>query len=78
MASEFLAMVRRHMRLQGYSIRTEHTYIYWIRSFIRFNGLRHPQDLGADEVRSFLSLLANDRHVSVNTQKVALNTLVFF
>ena len=34
------------MRAHHYSIRTEKSYWYWIRYFIRFNGLRHPLELG--------------------------------
>ena len=26
-----------------YSLRTEQTYVYWIRWFIRYSGLRHPK-----------------------------------
>ncbi|WP_254204398.1 phage integrase N-terminal SAM-like domain-containing protein [Aeromonas sp. FDAARGOS 1415] len=29
------------MRLHHYSIRTEKSYLYWIRNFIRFHQLRH-------------------------------------
>ncbi len=65
------------MRLQGYSIRTEHSYIYWIRSYIRFNDLTHPKEMGAEEVEAYLSWLANTRHVAVNTQRIALNAIVF-
>jgi integron integrase len=56
---------------------TEKSYIGWIKRFIYFNNKRHPQDLGTKEVKTFLSWLANDRYVAVNTQKVALNSLVF-
>lgn len=41
------SQVRTVMRLHHYSIRTEKSYWYWIRNFIRFNQLRHPQELGA-------------------------------
>jgi hypothetical protein len=34
------------------------TYIDWIKRYIRFHGLRHPQEMGADEVKAFLSHLA--------------------
>nr|WP_186004649.1 phage integrase N-terminal SAM-like domain-containing protein [Halomonas sp. TD01] len=27
------------------SIRTEKTYIYWIRFFIRYNNCRHPSEI---------------------------------
>lgn len=33
--------------------------------------------MGSDEIKSFLSWLAVDRHVAVNTQKVALNSLAY-
>lgn len=77
MSSQFINSVRRFMRLQGYSIRTEHSYIYWIKGYIRFNKMAHPKDIGADEVRVYLSWLASDRHVAVNTQRIALNAIVF-
>jgi site-specific recombinase XerD len=75
--SKFLTEVREYMRLHGYSIRTEHTYIYWIRFYIRFHRLQHPSTLGPDHVVMFLSFLANKRDVAINTQKVALNALAF-
>ncbi len=33
--------------------------------------------MGSEEVRQFLSHLANDKHVATNTQKIALNALAF-
>jgi len=75
--SPFLEMVRREIRLRQYSIRTEKTYLAWIKRYILFSGKRHPTEMGRDEVRAFLSWLANERNVAVNTQKTALNALVF-
>ena len=77
MTSAFMETLRRDIRLRGYSMRTEKTYIYWIRSFIYFIDKRHPSEVGAVEVKAFLTHLAVDRHVAANTQKVALNALVF-
>ena len=77
MASPFIESIRKDMRLRGYSVKTEKSYLYWIRMYIRCIGMRHPRDADKREVREFLSWLANERHVSVNTQKVALNSLVF-
>jgi len=57
--------------------RTEKTYIYWIRHYIIYHKRKHPLDMGAPEVKAFLSYLASERHVSVNTQKIALNALSF-
>lgn len=36
--SPFLETVRENIRLRGYSLRTEQTYLHWIRRFILFNG----------------------------------------
>lgn len=68
---------RTVMRLHQYSIRTEKTYWYWIRYFIRFHGMRHPLELGSSDVNAFLSWLAKDRQVAAATQNLALNAIVF-
>ena len=68
---------RAVMRLHHYSIRTEKSYWYWIRYFIRFHKLRHPLELGATEVNAFLTWLAVERQVAAATQNLALNSLVF-
>jgi len=75
--SPFLNSIRQFMRTRGYSIRTEKTYIYWIKYFIRFHGRQHPQTLSAEHVMAFLNYLANKQNVAINTQKTALNALAF-
>ena len=75
--SPFLNEIRRFIRQQGMSMRTEKTYIYWIKSYIRYHKLAHPSTIGDREITEFLSYLANDRHVAINTQKTALNALAF-
>ncbi len=77
MASPFIQSIRDDMRLRGYALKTEKTYLTWIKAYIRFHRNRHPQEMGSDEIKSFLSWLAVDRHVAVNTQKVALNSLAY-
>ena len=69
--------LRGVMRTQRYSLRTEKTYWYWIRYFIRFHGMRHPSEMGEEEVRAFLTWLATKRNVAAATQNQALNALVF-
>ncbi|WP_350310362.1 phage integrase N-terminal SAM-like domain-containing protein [Pseudomonas sp. MEJ086] len=39
-------------------MRTEQSYWYWIRYFIRFHRLRYPMEMGAVEVSDFLAWLA--------------------
>lgn len=75
--SQFLQSVREEIRLRGYSLQTEKSYLSWIRRYIYFTNRQHPKDLGAKEVKAYLSWLANTKHVAVNPQKVALNALVF-
>ncbi|MDL4861661.1 phage integrase N-terminal SAM-like domain-containing protein [Halomonas elongata] len=45
------------MRVKRYSPRTEKTYCYWIRFFIRLHGVRHPASMGEPEVYAFLEHL---------------------
>lgn len=77
MKSPFLLSISQDMRQKGYSLRTEKTYIHWIKRFILFNKKRHPMEMAGEEVRLFLSHLANTENVSTNTQKIALNALAF-
>lgn len=76
-SSPFLESIRHDIRLRGYSIRTEKTYIYWIKNYILFNQKQHPEVMGAEHVKKYLTWLAVQRHVAINTQKVALNALVY-
>ncbi len=77
MNSPFIESIRSACRLRGYSLKTEKSYVFWARRFIYFNNKRHPQDCGPPEVTAFLTHLAEERHVAINTQKVALNAIVF-
>lgn len=76
-APRFRDQFRAVIRLHHYSIRTEKSYWYWIRYFIRFHKLRHPLEMGPAEVNAFLTWLAVQRHVAAATQNQALNALVF-
>jgi len=69
--------LRNAIRTKGYSIRTEGPYVSWYRQFVQFHGKRHPQEMGAKEISSFLTHLAVDRNVAPSTQNQALNALVF-
>lgn len=72
-----LDRVRREIRVRHYSIRTEGSYVDWIKRFIIFHGKRHPSELGAAEVMSFLSYLAVERHVAPSTQAQAKSAILF-
>ena len=73
-----LSQVRHLLRAHHYSLRTEATYVDWIRRFILHTGkARHPRDMGAHEVQDFLTHLAVERRVSASTQNQALAALLF-
>ena len=72
-----LEAVRQAIRVRHYSFRTERSYVHWIRRFVVFHGRRLPRELGAEAVSSFLSSLANARHVAAATQNQALAALLF-
>jgi integron integrase len=69
--------IREVMRFKQLGIRTEDAYVRWYRQFVRFHGMRHPDEMGAEEVEAFLTYLAVERNVVAATQNQALNALVF-
>jgi len=75
--SKLLDDVHDAIRVRHYSRRTERAYVGWIRRYVRFHGLRHPAEMGADEVTAFLSDLAVNRRVGASTQNQALSALLF-
>jgi integron integrase len=73
-----LDQMRERIRTLHYSIRTEHTYVDWVKRYIWFyKGKRHPKDMGVAEVRAFLTHLAVELNVAAATQNQALNAIVF-
>ena len=76
-ALPLLEQVTQRCRVKHYSLRTEQVYRQWIKRFILANGKRHPRDMGAGEVETFLSRLATHGDVAANTQNQALSALLF-
>jgi integron integrase len=74
---KLLDQTRDVMRLKHYSIRTERSYCDWIERFIRFHDLRHPKEMGVEEVTDFLTHLARDGNVAASTQNQALSAILF-
>jgi integron integrase len=63
--------------VKHYSIRTEQTYLDWIKRYIRFHGKKHPRQLGEEHVSRFLSHLAVHGKVASSTQNQALSAILF-
>lgn len=74
---KLLDRVRAAIQVRHYSIRTEKSYIYWIRFYIRFHRMRHPSEMGKAHIEAFLAFLAGERKVSASTQNQALSALLF-
>ena len=62
-SAKVLDQLRERIRYLHYSIRTEEVYVYWVRSFIRFHGLRHPATLSPDEVARLLCFLDGEHRL---------------
>ena len=74
---KLLDRVRERLRFKHYSIRTEESYVHWIKRFILFHHKRHPAEMGAAEIEAFLTHLAVDRYVTASTQNLALSAILF-
>lgn len=72
-----LEQVVAKMRVKHYSLRTEKTYLDWIKRYILHNGKRHPKDMGVVEVEAFLTHLAVARNVSASTQNQAKSAILY-
>jgi integron integrase len=72
-----LDQVRDRLRVKHYSMRTEDTYLQWIRRFIFVHGKKHPREMGGPQVEAFLSHLATDARVAGSTQNQASSALLF-
>ena len=55
----------------------EKVYVQWAKRFILFHQKRHPANIGAPEIRAFLTHLAVQGQVAASTQNVALQALFF-
>lgn len=77
MGKKLLEIMRDKIRVKHYSISTERTYLYWVKSYILFHNKKHPKDMGKIEIESFLTHLAVDKNVSPATQNQAFNAILF-
>ena len=72
-----LDQVRQVIRLKHMSMKTEDSYVHYIRDFILYHNKKHPRDMGVPEIRMYLSHLAIAKNVAASTQNVAHNALLF-
>ena len=75
--SKLLDEVRNTLRVHHYAMKTEKSYVQWIKRFIIFHKKRHPIEMGKLEVEAFLTWLAVKRQVAPSTQNQALQAILF-
>ncbi len=66
------------IRVRNMAVRTEKTYEEWLVRFFQYHHWNNIAELGLSDISDYLEYLALHRKVSSATQKVALNSLVFF
>lgn len=76
-STRLLDQLRERIRYDHYSLKTEQSYVHWVKRFVHFHALRHPKEMGGPEVEAFLAHLANDRLVSPSTHHQALCALLY-
>jgi integron integrase len=76
---KLLDQVREVMRLKHYSIRTERSYVDWLRRYVRFHRMKAREEMlpAEPKMEVFLSHLAVQGKVAVSTQNQAFNALLF-
>ena len=74
---KLLDQVCDKIRFKHYSIKTEKSYVGWIKRYIFFHKMRHPKEMGKEEIEEFLTWLAVEQKVSPITQNQAFSALLF-
>lgn len=72
-----LDQMHQSMQSRHYSPRTERSYCNWVKRFIYYHNIRHPQEMSEPEINAFLTHLAVKEHVSASTQNQALASLLY-
>lgn len=75
---EWLEQLRRALRLNHYSTRTEQAYLEMVRRFLLYTGPVPATEMNEHRVRKFLEHLAVERQVTASTQNQAFSALLYF
>ncbi len=74
---KLLDRVRDTLRTKHYAIRTEETYVNWIKRFILYHKKTHPAQMNTPEIEAFLTHLAVEKNVAPSTQNQAFSAILF-
>ena len=76
-SNRFIDRFRIFIRSKGLSYSTEKTYCHWVVRFIKACKYQSEKEFKVSDVDLFLTHMGNSRYCSINTQRTALNALVF-
>ncbi len=74
---KLLEVVRDKIRIKHYSLKTEQSYLGWVKRYILFHNKKHPVEMGKPEIEAFLTHLAVEKKVSPTTQNQAFSAILF-
>lgn len=69
--------MEQELRIRRYSKKTQSEYVRCVANFVRFFNTS-PDQMGEDQIRSFLTHLVEERKVSPSVQKMHIAALKFF
>lgn len=69
--------MEKMLRLKHLSLRTEQTYLGWVRRFCRFLNGQPPTKLESKHVKDYMTHLAIEKNVASSTQNQAFNAILF-
>jgi integron integrase len=75
---KLLDRLRYVIRMRQYSLRTEESYVSWVRRYILFHGKTHPSQLGGSAIAAFIEHESISKLASSSTIRQAMSALVFF
>lgn len=66
------------IKVRHYSQKTLKSYTNWVYKLRSHSQIQDPQALTTSDVKSFLTFLAVEKHMSASSQNLAFNALLFF
>lgn len=76
-AKKLLDQYSEFIRNRHYSLRTEQTYVGWVREYILYHNKRHPREMGVAEINDFITHLVNQKKVAASTQNQAISAILY-
>jgi site-specific recombinase XerD len=73
----FFETVRREMRLRNYSHKTIKSYLSCLRAFVYYFAPRHPRVITNDDIKRYLLVLLEEKHLAASTVNQVFNALRF-